>query len=207
MNDTLTCPSCKARLRVPDGAEGATYTCPRCLGEIKAAATAGGITEEPTPPAPPREPDRPTTGHCPWCSAPIDSSRWRYCPACAEPLHEDRPPRRRDVFDEEVGRDGRRAGWFTITLLSLGVIALIVVGFGALASPVAFGAVLMPLAVLTAIVWAVVYARTRGRPEEMTVGRVARGVVVTIGAIVFGYFVLALVVVSFLLVVCAGGRW
>jgi hypothetical protein len=112
--------------------------------------------------------------------------------------------------DDDFMRDRKRSSRFTVLLMIFGIIALVVTGLGAFSTgePGVLAAVMFVLAIVTAIVWAVVYVRTRKNPEEMTAGRVAQGVVVTVGAFVFGYIVIALSVGLFLLAACAiAVRW
>lgn len=195
MTAPIPCPSCQTPLRLPAGGRTASYTCPRCLAEIP-AAPADARPEPGPPPAP--TPD----GRCVWCEAVIPSGRWLYCPSCSGPLRASDAALGQDALEADVARDGRRTGWFGYLLLGLGGISLAVVGLGALHTRELTALFLLGLAILTAVVWGVVYYRTRNRPGERTARRVVRGVVLTVGAVVFGYFALAVVVIGFLCVVC-----
>ena len=47
MREFLNCPSCGARLWVPEGAAGPWFTCPRCLARVEYAVDLAAITTGP----------------------------------------------------------------------------------------------------------------------------------------------------------------
>jgi hypothetical protein len=200
----ITCPSCQTRLRLPEQAGATGYTCPRCLAEVKPGGQSN-IATEPSPARTQTERASPEA-RCRYCDAPLTSPDWRYCPRCAAVLDASAAARTQPALDEDFHRDRKRTGVFTVIQLVVGSIALVVTALGAFGTgqPGVMGAVLLVLAVLTAIVWGVIYLRTRGHREDMTAGRVVQGVVETVGALVIGYLVIAAVVAVFLLAVCLG---
>src|SRR5947199_4246465 len=54
MTDTITCPSCRRTLRVPESLRGQLVKCPTCEETFTAAD--GAPPPRPTPPPPPRPP-------------------------------------------------------------------------------------------------------------------------------------------------------
>lgn len=107
MSETITCPECKATLRLRDEYLGKKVKCPRCAHPITmparqpAAASDKGITEvEPLP-----EPKTPKaeTRSCPECGKKIAATavQCRYCKADlagAEESEEEEPVRRKSKY-------------------------------------------------------------------------------------------------------------
>jgi len=214
----ITCPSCQTKLRVPEGTGITSYTCPRCLAEIPPGPTTGIATEPTSTPEPVREPrtelspePRASLDSCRSCAAPITSRGWRFCPECGARLRGPASAQRLSAADDDFNNDRKKAGWFTILLMVLGAFALFFLGMGAMNdaqyNPEIPIYVLFWLGVVVGIVWLIAYLRTRRKPEELTVARVATSVLWAMGMLVFGWVVLAISVGVFFMIACGrGGR-
>jgi hypothetical protein len=225
MNRLLTCPSCKAMLRVPAGATGTRYTCPRCLADVPAPATAAvgappavesaGIQTEPvhpTPvPLPPQEPTVPgRAAECPCCGYAIEPN-WAYCPECSTRLREPLPGMDWDTPDRQIRKDARGTS-VTLTLLAvLGGVGL----FGAAVSafnqpdPGGFLVLILIVMVLAAVSTGMMYARTTKNPQERGIGRVVKGTLALAGGLMAGSCLITVAVWAFLFVAClvSGGKF
>ncbi len=211
MRDTVTCPSCHARLRLPEDRPPGGMTCPRCLAEVPYVASpaiqAAPLHAPPPPAIQPEPAGLAPLPRCPQCGERAEPE-WIFCPYCEEPLRPDRGRRRGYRVDTDVQSDGKGVKISVVLLAVLGAIGILFF-FGSLfgggnANSVIGGVVILLL--VTLINTAVMFYRTRHDPSKRGVGRVVLGTLATIGAVGAIGCSATLAVVIFAFIACFGGR-
>ena len=170
MRDTVTCPSCHARLRLPEERPPGGMTCPRCLAEVPYLASPAIQTAPLTAPPPAIQPEPAALAplpRCPQCGERAEPE-WIFCPYCEEPLRPDRGRRRGTRVDTDVQRDGKGVKISVVLLAVLGAIGILFF-FGSLFGRVNVNSVIggvVFLMLVTLINTAIMFYRTRHDPSK-----------------------------------------
>ncbi len=212
MQDTISCPSCHVRLRLPPEPPPAGMTCPRCLAGVP-YPTITSIQATPSEPARPAAPEPPAASpgpsRCPSCGRPTEP-QWLFCPHCEEPLRRDRGARSITGVDRDVRRDSSGTKIFLGLLTVLGGIGTFWYFAAAVADQNAgmAGAGICFLLFLGFFSTLLMFARTRDNPSARGIGRVVLGTLTLVGIVIASGCSLVLAAGIFVFVVCmAGGRF
>lgn len=192
MHDTVTCPSCRVRLRLPVEPPTAGMTCPRCrvqvpypeiaLATLPAPPAKPPAGDAPGSPLPRPEPPPAAPAPCPACGK-LTEPGWVVCPYCEEPLR--RPLPRSAGFGPHNAHQDSRALKIGLGLLCvLGCVGAFWFFAVALADrqPDAIVAGILVLLLLSLVSTAITFWRTRDKPSERSLGRIVLGTFTLVGA-------------------------
>jgi hypothetical protein len=214
MREIVACPSCHARLRLPDEPPPGGMTCPRCLAQVPyefptviqaapihaPAVPPAAIQTAPTEPEP--EPRR--SSKCPYCGKQVDPE-WLFCPGCEEPLRSSRTGSRNNGVDKDVKRDGKAVNVILILMGIMGGIGTLWYFAAAIGAPQSQQMVLSGVAFflfLALLSTAIMFYRTRHEPSKRGIGRVLASTLMMIGILMTVGCSVALAMVITIFVVC-----
>jgi len=215
MQDTVTCPSCRIRLRLPVEPPPGGMTCPRCLARVHDPSVPLTSIQATLPPvadaggsSPPEAdaPSLPRPTNCPSCGKPTEPV-WMFCPYCEQPIEREKRSRSGSGVDRDIKRDSVALKIALGLLCVLGGIGTLWYFAATLADGrpegVVFG--IVALLFLGLISTGIMFWRTRNNPRERGFGRVVLGTFTLIGIGLATGCSLALAVVVFAFVVCMAG--
>jgi Double zinc ribbon len=204
--ETVVCPSCQARLRLPNEAPPGGMTCPRCDAHVPNPTSASvepaslqtaspppaGIQGEPTDP----QPARPLGfSKCPLCKKDVEPD-WLFCPHCEGLLRHENSSRtggKTRVMIQLL----RAFGLFGIGYFFLGVVAL-------MSAPLLLTGV-VTLWCVGLVSAGVMFYRTRHDTSQRSLWRVLVDAVTLVGACVAVSVALIVAIFVFFWVSCMVG--